>query len=223
MMNKNGIIYGIIGLLLGLAIGFSGANYLNRNSVAKQQTDQAPTTISPAGRTNQQNGGMMGDVQAVLDKAKNEPTNFEAQIKAGEMFSQIQRFDRALEYYKKAEKIKPGSLEANIRLGGGYFNKKAYDEAEKYFLKALRVDPNNADVRGDLGLTFYMRKPSDDARAISEYRAALKIDPKHEASLQNLSLALNRTGDKDGLEKTLARLKKINPENEVLKEFRLKK
>ncbi len=218
-MNKNGITYGIIGLIVGLAIGFSVANYLNRNSVKKQQTAQNPATNSPTQTNNQPNGGMMGDVQAVLDKAKKDPSDFKAQIKAGEMFSQIQRFDEALAYYQKAQKIKPDDLEANIRLGGAHFNKKAYVEAEKYFRKALEIQPNNADVRGDLGLTFYMRDPSDDAKAISEYRAALKIDSKHEPSLQNLSLALDRIGDKEGLKKTLSQLKEVNPENQVFKKF----
>ncbi len=161
----------------------------------------------------------MPDIQLVLDKAKNEPDNFEAQMKAGEMYSKIQGFDTALDYYKKAQQIKPNDLQANIKLAGAYFDKKKYVEAEKYFLRALQIEPKNVDIRSDLGLTYYLRDPSDDKRAISEYRMSLAINPSHEPSLQNLSVVLKKTGDVEELKKTLARLKKVNPKNVVLETY----
>jgi hypothetical protein len=50
---------------------------------------------------------------------------------------------------------------------------------------ALKQNPNDATARNDLGLSFYLRSPRDLDRAIAAYRDVLKIDPRHEKSLQN--------------------------------------
>ena len=218
-MNKNALAFGIVGLLVGLAIGFSVANYLNRNSTPTQNSGTDSNLCATKQNEQINPSVIMPDIQLVLDKAKNEPDNFEAQMKAGEMYSKIQRFDTALDYYKKAQQIKPNDLQANIKLAGAYFDKKKYVEAEKYFLRALRIEPKNVDIRSDLGLTYYLRDPSDDKRAISEYRMSLEINPSHEPSLQNLSVVLKKTGDVEELKKTLARLKKVNPKNVVLERY----
>jgi hypothetical protein len=41
---------------------------------------------------------MQADVQAALTKARNEPNNFEAQLKAAELYYQIQRYDDSIAY-----------------------------------------------------------------------------------------------------------------------------
>ena len=43
-------------------------------------------------------GGMQPQVSADIEKAKQNPTDFEAQIKAGEDYYEIQRYDDAITY-----------------------------------------------------------------------------------------------------------------------------
>ena len=218
-LNKNTVVFGIVGLLIGLTIGFFAANYVNRNASFNQQASQNATNL-PAINIEEHNPVvMMPDVRQVLEIARNEPNNFDAQIRAGEMYYKIQRFDKALNYYIKAQKIKPNDLQANIELAGIYYEMKNYIDAAKYFMKALEIDPKNTDVRSDLGLTFYLREPSDNERAIREYRKSLDIDPNHEPSLQNLSIVLKRMNAKKELNKTLSRLKKVNPKNIILEKY----
>jgi tetratricopeptide (TPR) repeat protein len=49
---------------------------------------------------------MQAAVQAQLQQARNMPNDFDAQFKAGELFYQIQRYDDALEFWQKANKLR---------------------------------------------------------------------------------------------------------------------
>lgn len=218
-LNKNTVVFGIVGLLIGLAIGFFAANYVNRNTSFSQQASQNTTNLPAINIKEHGPSVMMPDVRQVLEIARNEPNNFDAQIRAGEMYYKIQRFDKALNYYIKAQKIKPSDLQANIKLAGIYYEMKNYIDAATYFMKALEIDPKNTDVRSDLGLTFYLREPSDNERAIREYRKSLDIDPNHEPSLQNLSVVLKKMNAEEELNKTLSQLKKVNPKNIILEKY----
>ncbi len=213
-MNKTGITYGILGIVIGLAVGFFGANYLNRNAATETSI---PSSNLPTGAQQVQNpAGQLADVQKVLDRAKAEPDNFDAQIEAGEMYAQIERFDNALEFYERAQKIKPDDFRANVKLGNAFFDAKQFEKAEEFYAKAIEIDPKEPNVRTDLGLTYFLREPSDPDRAIAEYKKSLEIDSNHELTLQNLLAALKEKGDKEELAKTLAKLKLVNPNNPVI-------
>src|SRR5688500_6096830 len=111
-MNKNSIFIGIGGLIIGLIIGFFGANNLNKS--AESQT--SPNALNPAmPQVNtvvvkdqpSTGGAMMPEIAQTLDKAASEPNNFEAQTKAGDLYLKIQNFPKAVEFYEAANKAKP--------------------------------------------------------------------------------------------------------------------
>ncbi|MFV0388339.1 MAG: tetratricopeptide repeat protein [Pyrinomonadaceae bacterium] len=225
-MDKKYISGGVIGLVGGLAIGFFGANFLNRSSEnglnaansAAPMSQSAPMAGSMPSMPNsgQNQGAMVAEVQKVIERAKNEPDNYDAQIEAGEMYSKIQRFDEGLKYYENAQKLKPEDVDANTKLGNAYFDAQKYPEAANYYAKVLEQDPKNVSVRTDYGLTFYLRQPSNIDAAIAEYKKSLAIDPKHELTLQNLAVAYSDKKDKAGYDETIAKLREANPNNPVL-------
>ena len=135
---------------------------------------------------------------------------------AGDLYYQIQRFDEAAKFYETANKLKPADSEPLIKAGNSYFDAEKYEVAEKWYLLALEKEPRNINVRTDLGLTFFLRSPRDIDRSIKEYKASLAIDPEHEITLQNLALAYDEGGDKEGFRTTVEKLKKINPSNPVV-------
>ena len=81
----------------------------------------------------------------------------------------------------------------------------------------MQKDPKNVNVRTDLGLTFFLRSPRDIDMAIKQYKISLSIDPNHETTLQNLALAYDEKGDKENFLSAIENLKKINPNNPILK------
>ena len=75
-------------------------------------------------------------------------------------------------------------------------------------------------VRTSLGLTYFYGKPPDARRAMTEYRRALKTDPRQELALQSLAAALIETGDFAEAETRLGELEKVNSSNSELARLR---
>lgn len=213
---KNPVVFGIFGLIIGLVVGFFGANTLNRSNVAQQPAGATPGmtlpgTQLPAGGQQQPGGQMMPDVAEAIEKAKNEPDNIEAQVKVGDMYSQIQRFDKAAEFYERAANIKPDDFDTVIRAAGNFFEARQFENAAKYYEKALQIKPGDIDARTDLGATYLERQSPDIDRGIQEFQKSLELNPKHEPTLFNLAVAYNKKGDKESFQGTLARLEAVDP------------
>jgi tetratricopeptide (TPR) repeat protein len=233
-MTKDKVLFGVLGLIVGIAIGFLGANSLNRAALDSRPASAASNSATSPGSNpalppdhpplgvsgggdQQPGGGGVPEVMAAIEKAKQKPDDFEAQMTAADLYYQIQRFDEAAVYYEKANKLKPAEREPLVKLGNALFDSEKYPEAEKWYLAALQKDPKDINVRTDLGLTFFLREPRDLDRAIKEYQASLAIDPEHEVTLQNLALAYREKNDEANLQATLERIRKINPDNPLLK------
>jgi tetratricopeptide (TPR) repeat protein len=231
-MTKENFLFGIIGLLLGCIVGFMFANSVNQNAIKNFN----PAAVDPAAAVdsnapippghpdinsaNPGGGGMQPQVQAAIEKAKAEPDNFEAQIKAAEVFYQIQRFDGAIDYLKQANKIKPDDYETIVNLGNTNFDSKNYAEAEKWYASALTKKADAVDVRTDYGLTFLLRDPPDYERAIAEFNRSLETDPNHVQTLQNLTVAYTKKGDAEKASATLARLESADAKNTSISKLR---
>lgn len=154
-MDKKKLIYGVIGLLLGLGLGYWGTNALNRNVASttdsansEAQSGELPPGHPPAGATGTGGGastapadGAQGDVMAVIQQARNEPSDFDAQMKAAALFAQIQRHDQALEFYQKARQAKPNDLGVLVALGNTSFELQRFPDAEQWYKEALKRSP----------------------------------------------------------------------------------
>jgi tetratricopeptide (TPR) repeat protein len=157
---------------------------------------------------------------AAIDQARNEPDNFDAQLKAAEFYYQIQRFDGAIEFLQRANALRPESREVIVHLGNANFDLGKYEEAEKYYTNALVKKADDINVRTDLGLTFIFRDKPNYDRAIQEFRRSLEIDPNHPQTLQNLTVAYTKKSDTANASQTLKRLEEIDPTNQALAKLR---
>ncbi len=222
-MQKN-TIFGIVGgLVVGLIIGFTVANGINRNSANQTaqigQTPQFPTQTSVDVKP-QQPSAMMPQIAETLDKAEKEPNNFEVQIKAAEMHAQIQKFDKAAEYYERASKAKPDDYATIVKTANAYFDAKNYETAEKWYLTAIQKNPDDINVRTDLGITFIERQNPDLDRAVKEFQTSLEKNPKHEPTLYNLGIVYFKKGNTEELQKVVQKLDEINPNGELVKRLK---
>jgi len=228
-MTKDNVLFVITGLLLGFIIGFMFANNANQRvsampgSETAQQNPALPPNhppINPGQTAPVDQGTAMADVQAAIKLAKDQPGNFDAQMKAAESFYQIQRFDEAIEYLKRANQIKPDAYEPLVNLGNVHFDSNRFEDAEKWYMEALKVKPDDINARTDLGLTFFFRTPPDIDRAIREYRTSLQRDPDHIQTLQNLTIALTKKGEARQARETLEKLESVSPQNPSLAKLR---
>jgi len=226
MMTKENTLFAIIGLLVGLITGFVTANSINQSAVVQPVPGlQAPGQQAaglPAGHPSVpgSQGGSIPEVQAAIEKAKADPKDFEAQMKAAELYYQIQRFDGAIEYLKKANELQPENYEVMLNLGNANFDAGKYDEAEKWYTTALTKRPDDGDARTDLGLTFIFRSSPDYDRAVQEFQRVLDANPNHVQALQNLTVAYTKKADAANAAATFARLEQIDAANGALPQLR---
>lgn len=215
-MQKQFLFGGLIGLLVGLTVGFFATNAINRDAATRAAGDPVQLDSSAPANGSAMQGAMMQDVTETLAKAEQEPQDFVAQMKAGDMYAQIGRFDKATEFYKRGLVLKPSDFAANLVVANALFDTGKFEEASEYYTKALDIKPDDLNSRTDLGATFVERAEPDYARAIAEFEKALAVEPKHEPSLYYLGVANSRKGDKQAAQKALERLKEANPSSELV-------
>ena len=141
-MTRENILFAIIGILLGFIVGFMFASSMSQKAATPAVAGSAqglPADHPPVGGAQgaaQNPQAMQAQVQASLEKARNEPQNFDAQIEAADLYYQIRRYDQALEYLLKANQLsncciarygKPGC--GALRPGGEVVPGRDEDEA----------------------------------------------------------------------------------------------
>ena len=209
------LVTGILGLLVGLAVGFVGANRLNRETGAPAPETAVSAAATPPNASDGAKTAAQPDVAAMIERAQAEPNNFAVQMQMGQMYAQIGKFDKAAEFYRKGLAINPNNFQANVVLANALFDARQFEEAEKSYTRALDINPKDLNARADLGTTFVERQNPDYDRAIKEFDAALHVDPKHEPSLYYLGIAYFRKGDVENAQKALQRLESTNPNSEL--------
>jgi Flp pilus assembly protein TadD len=180
-MNKDNLMFAIIGLLLGFIIGFMVHSVLSQRESAPrgptQQTQSMPPNHPPvggdqAGDTGQQ---MLASVQTAMKQARENPNDFEAQVTAAKLEYQIQRYDQAIEYLLAANKLKPTDFNTLAMLGEANMDAGHFDAAEKWYRAALLKKPD--DVTLTDALCFVLVGKGDAKAAEVEINKLAKLDP----------------------------------------------
>jgi tetratricopeptide (TPR) repeat protein len=213
-VNKNKYLIGLIGLAVGFIISFFLTQNYNKSNAAP---------AAAAGNTSPMAGGaggqqaMMGQVQQVIEKAKNAPNDFQAQVEAAKVFNQIGRVAETADYLKRAYAIdqnKFNELGAAGFLGQYYFEQKDYGESETWFNRAIKADPKDPDLYVALAETYVQREPPQPDQAIAQLQQALAVDQKNGHALGHLVEAYALKKDARGAEETVKRLKEVDPTNQ---------
>lgn len=153
-MTRDNFLFAIIGILLGFIAGFLLASNISQREAAQRAGaagTQARQNLPPdhppiggAGAGDQQNSeGMLASVQTAMKQARENPNDFDAQVKAAELEYQIQRFDQAIEYLLAANKLKPDDALVLALLGQVNMDAKHFDASVKWYKAALTKKPDD--------------------------------------------------------------------------------
>ncbi len=182
-MSRENLLFGIIGILLGFIVGFMLASSM---STKQQMTAQnasmgqsMPADHPPVGAQGASAGSnpeaVRQQVTADLEKARKEPNNFEAQLKAAELFYRIQRYDQAIEFLLKANQLKPTDYNTVVTLGVANLDAGHFDQAEKWYRAAIKMKSDDVMVLAGLAEATLQKR---DAKGAEEAIANLeKVDP----------------------------------------------
>jgi tetratricopeptide (TPR) repeat protein len=136
---KNPIGFSIIGVLLGLVIGFKWANYNYRETAsAASKADIAKTAAQVAAQPNAAQQAMES-----IQKARENPNDFDLQRRAAEQFMRIQRPEGALPFLQQANKLKPDDADVLADLAAVYFDQRQFAEAISWSRQAVAKDANH--------------------------------------------------------------------------------
>ncbi len=183
-MTREHLLFAIIGLLFGFIVGFIFASSMNQRYGSAAPTalssGQMPSDHPPVGSNAgaQNSGGMQAEVSASLEKARSEPKNFEAQIKAAELYYQIQRYDPAIEFLLKANQLRPDDYQTLVALGLVNLDAGHFDVAEKWYRAALLKKSDDVVTLAGMAAATLGK---GDAKAAEQAIANLeKVDPNSE-------------------------------------------
>jgi len=234
----------IIGLAAGLFVGFA-AGFLFTNTINKRETerlqvesqrakesDATGASATTAAANNAPPQLTADEVRAAVARAEREPRDIYLQRNVGQMLYLYasQANDKnlladAIRLLDRAYRADPENFDTLVLLGNATFDlaqatdARRFREARSYYEKALRLRPDDVRVRNDLGLAYYYGEPSEPRRAIEEYEKALRLEPRHEAALQNISQALVSLGEIERARQTLETLRGVNPGNPALSDL----
>ena len=177
-MTRDNLLFAIIGILFGFIVGFLFATNMSQriaDAPTALSSGQLPADHPPTAAGQGSGGGMQAEIAASLEKARNEPQNFEAQVSAAQLYYQIQRFDQAIEFLLKANQLKPDDYQTVVALGLVNLDAGHYGVAETWYRAALlKKSDDTATLAGLAAATL----GKGDAKAAEAAIANLeKVDP----------------------------------------------
>jgi tetratricopeptide (TPR) repeat protein len=218
-------VIALMGLVAGFFVSFLWTQSINKNNAAPPTNSVA--SGMPGGAAGATGSGgqqaMMGQVQQVIEKAKSNPNDFQAQIEAAKVFNQVGRKAETAEYLKKAydvnavEFVKRCStdLQGALPFIAMYYDEqKNYDESDRWIRRALDAAPNDNEMRIELAAAYLQREPPQPDKAIQELLAELKSNPKDGHALGHLVEAYALKKDVRNAEDAFDRLKTTDPANQ---------
>lgn len=182
-MNRENILFAIIGILLGFIVGFMFASSMSQKAAQTQSASASqslPSDHPPVSgaQAPMDPAAMREQVTSQIEKARNEPNNFEAQIKAAQLYYQIQRYDQAIEFLLKANQLKPTDYETVVVLGVVNLDAGHYEQSEKWYRAALKMKQD--DVRVLAGVAAATLGKGDAPAAETAIAQLEKFDPNAE-------------------------------------------
>ena len=215
-MNKENVLFVVVGLLLGYVAAFHLVVYVNQNEAAGGA--QAAAAAGLAGDQSELPTNEVKERQRLESAAaeasraaREDEKNFDAQLRAARALRDARDFEGSIDFYTRANQLRPEDYDVLVELGHANNGAQRFDAAERWYLAALAKRPEDGDVRSELAATYYFRTPSQPDKAMEVLRGTLQRNPAHVASLHNLSFLLIESKKFNEAEDVLTRLERADP------------
>ena len=157
---------------------------LEKKTVARVRSAHTRQTTGGGGQE-ANNGG--GSGSGPLGGAPRRVLDAEGYNKQGDDLFDKGQYDKALESYQQAVKLKPAYAEALLNVGQTFFNLGKYDEAVAAEKQAIALKPDWAEPYAALGSAYL--KLEKVSEALEPLHKAIALDPKDTDARNSLSLA----------------------------------
>jgi len=123
------------------------------------------------------------------------PEDFEIQRKAGDFSCTMKNYDRAKEYYDRANVLKPKFYQGYLNVGVCLLGDKRYKEAVDILQLVIKISPDICEVHYNLGNAYY--GCGQKLLSLSAYKMAIELNPNDYKSLYNLGVILDEMDMKE--------------------------
>jgi len=236
LMNKNSVMFIVLGVVAGFIGGFVFANKLNGSEMYAPKphvNQQMPANSNPTG-TAANDTLTEEELRTKIAEADRNPDNFAFQKSLGISLYRYAAMKQSVSLLTESIRIltRAGTLDAKdfdvfVALGNahfdiGFFRKDlaSFNTARTVYAKALAIKPGDADVSTDVGISYYVQEPPDYDKTIAELQKVIAANPKHDRAMQFLVQAYAKQGKVADAEKALAKIIEINPTNPAITELR---
>lgn len=116
----------------------------------------------------------------------------------------------SLEYAQKSVKFQPNLYMARYLLGKAYMDLGRYNDAEAEFRKSIEYKKDFAPSHFELGNALYKKFQYD--AAVREYLEAIRLEPTHYESMNNIATVSVELRNFQNAEKYLKQAIQVNPQ-----------
>ncbi|UCF37121.1 MAG: tetratricopeptide repeat protein [Acidobacteriota bacterium] len=187
-MNRQHIVIGIVGVLVGFILGFFVA-------VGTQKAPSAGAMQQAAGGElpeNHPSPEIMQWLEETIAVANAEPENAEVRVALGDQFYDMGRFDAAIPWYEAALALNPENLHASTDLGTCYLYTGDFEKAMDRYQKSLLIEPDHPQTLQNMGVAKFSE--GDNQGAIDLWNRLLSVHPdysRRDDVLQQIQSAQN--------------------------------
>lgn len=150
-------------------------------------------------------GGAEEEFQKVVEINPNSVTGL---MQLAELRRSQFKFDEAINYYLRVERLDPMDYETAYGLGSSYASKREFPAAIEWFRKAVALARNSAPARFALANALFQDNQFE--AAIPELKSSLQMDPSMSQAYSLLSRAYSKLGRIEEAQATLQKLKEFN-------------
>ena len=136
---------------------------------------------------------------------------YQEYLNIGDAYYDLKKYDKALEYYKKASVSKAFRWACTYKMADTYFSQGNWDEAEKLYLKLLNRDENNLQIKESLAFVYASQGKFSEALEI--YSELQETFSENQAFLENQIVLLISSGNEDAAREKIENLKTLFPDN----------
>ena len=165
---------------------------MNRKDRRKQksvQKNSLPTNEFLRAYSDHENGKLEEAKLAYKKILINHPDHFDTLRHLGIVYQSLYDLDKAVFFFKAAQKINPISCEIFNNLGSVMFNNYKLMEAKELFEKSLSIQSEYIPALNNLSMIYYRLR--HERRALETSKKALQLQPNNLRARTNHALALS--------------------------------
>ncbi len=170
----------------------------------------AAAIIALTGATYARNVVWQSEVKLLEDAAQKSPESADVYNGLGHACMVKGELDRAIEYFRIAQKLNPNYPPVYNNLGVAYGKKGRFDDALNELKSALTLDPRNPEIYNNIAIVY--REKGLFEKEISYLDIALKLNPNFAIAHFNLGAAYESKGWSEMAREHYSKARALNPD-----------